>query len=123
MIENLRCGIDIEDIARFQKFYHSKNDNFLKRVFTSKELKYCFGKVKPAEHLAARFAAKEAFIKAMGGMRGFDYTDIEILTRKSGQPKLRFVRVPKLKVLVSLAHSPSSAAALVIFKEGYLIKK
>lgn len=116
MIDNLKCGIDIEDIVRFQKLSHRKNDNFLKKVFTAKELKYCFGKVKPASHLAVRFAAKEAFIKAMGGMHGFDYTDIEISNLKNGQPKLRFARMPNLKVLVSLSHSPSAAVALVIFK-------
>ena len=61
----LGIGIDIEDINRFKKYSLKKDLDFLKTIYSENELEYCFSKKSPAKHLAVRFCAKEAFIKAL----------------------------------------------------------
>ena len=57
-------GIDIEHTERFQNIDSKYNDQFLNDIFTDSELEYCFNKQNPHQHLAGRFAAKEAAFKA-----------------------------------------------------------
>ena len=64
----LGIGVDIENVERF-RWLNIKNDSrFLNKIYAKEELKYCFSKKNPAPHLAARFAGKEAVIKAMNGI-------------------------------------------------------
>jgi len=84
-------GIDIVETSRIRKLVEEHGDHFLNRVFTPMEQRYCAANSKRYfEHLAGRFAAKEAVLKVLGtGWRGgIAWTDIEIRPDPSGQPKV-----------------------------------
>jgi holo-[acyl-carrier protein] synthase len=84
-------GIDIVETARIRKMVEDHGQHFLDRVFTPAEQAYCAQSSKRQyEHLAARFAAKEAVLKALGtGWRGgIAWTDIELVRETSGQPRI-----------------------------------
>jgi holo-[acyl-carrier protein] synthase len=85
-------GIDIVETARVKRLVEEHGERFLTRVFTPAEQDYCARNPKRYyEHLAGRFAAKEAVLKVLGtGWRGgIAWTDIEVLRETSGQPKIR----------------------------------
>lgn len=112
-------GVDIEEVARFRKLRRTDDRRFLERVFTSRELAYCFGRKNPGPHLAARFCAKEAVIKALAGLaiHKMSYRDIEILNTAKGVPSVKLhTKVRGLQVSVSLAHSKDSAIAFTIIQ-------
>lgn len=73
-------GVDIVDVRRFETIIFRWRERFLKRVFTDKEIHYCNTKKHPAQRFATRFAAKEAFIKALftREQKGIRFQDIEI---------------------------------------------
>ncbi len=115
----LVCGVDHVDIAVFRHDLAVGGARFLQRIFTQAELDYCSGR---AERLAARFAAKEAVLKALGtGLRGIGWHEVEIRSESNGQPQLllhgrasiaaRSQRVESWSV--SLSHSDGLAIALV----------
>ena len=108
-------GIDIENIDRFEK---RLNDNsFLESIFTEKELTYCFSKAHPAQHLAARFCAKEACFKALKGE--FEHFDkIEILNGEDGSPYLKILdkKYENCVFKVSMSHTKEYANAVVLYK-------
>lgn len=84
-------GIDIVETARIRKLVEEHGGRFLDRVYTQLEQQYCARNTKRHfEHLAGRFAAKEAVLKVLGtGWRGgIAWTDIEIRPEPSGQPKV-----------------------------------
>jgi holo-[acyl-carrier protein] synthase len=84
-------GIDIVETARIKKLVDDHGQHFLDRVFTAAEQAYCAKSPKRYyEHLAGRFAAKEAVLKVLGtGWRGgIAWTDIEVVKEMSGQPKI-----------------------------------
>lgn len=84
-------GIDIVETARIKRSVEEHGQHFLDRVYTPAEQAYCSKNGKRYyEHLAGRFAAKEAVLKVLGtGWRGgIAWTDIEIINEPSGQPKL-----------------------------------
>ena len=89
-MKSFGVGTDIEDIARFRNLDRDENSNFLKKIFTEKELDYSFSKGKPHQHLAARYAGKEAVVKALSsvGKKSINYKDIEILNDNDGVPKV-----------------------------------
>lgn len=79
-------GVDIIEIDRIEKAM-KKTDRFLTRLFTEREIAYFTSKNMKAESVAGNFAAKEAVVKALGtGLRGFQWTDIEILRDELGKP-------------------------------------
>jgi holo-[acyl-carrier protein] synthase len=84
-VEAMHCvGVDIVTITRIEGAIARWGERFLKRVYTDAELKLCGGSV---PSLAARFAAKEAVIKALGGLSpGFTWREIEILSDPRGKP-------------------------------------
>jgi holo-[acyl-carrier protein] synthase len=88
---NLGIGTDIEPVTRFAKYSPVDDSEFLRSIFSEKELKYCFSKENPAHHLAARFVGKESTIKALYSMGIEDvfYKDIEILNKPNGAPYIR----------------------------------
>lgn len=108
-------GIDLVDIARFERSM-ARTPRLSERLFTPSE------QTRPLRSLAARYAAKEALIKALGGSDGVRWTDIEIASEPSGRP--RFVlsgstadvvsdrRITALHL--SLSHDGGIAAAYVI---------
>lgn len=83
-------GIDIIKIDRIEKVVERWGDRFIDRVFTPDEKVFCLKRIKPYSAFALRFAAKEAFSKALGtGMRqGVAWRDIEVFHYKSGKPGL-----------------------------------
>lgn len=118
----LNIGIDLEIVARFKQLLKDDNQTFLKRVFTAEELKHCLAKKNPAPHLAARFCAKEAVIKALSS---FDETpmahnQIEIKNKKNGSPfvSLNDKKYESLKVLISLSHSKDMAIAIAQIQQS-----
>ncbi|MFQ5520653.1 MAG: holo-ACP synthase [Candidatus Methylomirabilia bacterium] len=80
-------GVDLVQISRLRQMVERWHDRFLKRVFTEAELDYCFRRRDPIPHLAARFAAKEAALKALGtGLRmGISWRELEV-RRMRGEP-------------------------------------
>ncbi len=85
-------GIDIVETARIKRLVDEHGPHFLDRCFTADEQDYCARNHKRRyEHLAGRFAAKEAVLKVLGtGWRGgIAWTDIEILKERSGQPRIK----------------------------------
>ncbi len=83
-------GIDMVEVSRIQKALERWGDPFLKRVFTQGEIDYCHHKVHAASRFALRFAAKEAFSKALGlGFRnGLSFRHIEVIRGSDGAPQL-----------------------------------
>jgi len=115
-------GIDIIEIDRIKDAAEQYGDSFLKRVFTDKEIKYCRNhKAVKYPELAVRFAAKEAFAKAIGtGIKGFGrdndgmtWKDIEVVNDPHGKPLLSIKGKRSDKVQVSLSHSRDYAVASV----------
>jgi holo-[acyl-carrier protein] synthase len=82
-------GADIIEIRRVEEKLR-RTSGLKTRVFTPREIAYCEAKVKSAQHFAARFAAKEAFLKAIGTgwSGGYRFVDIEILNNEQGKPEL-----------------------------------
>ena len=84
-------GVDLVKIDRIEKVIKRWGDRFIDRVFTPDERKFCFKRISPYSAFALRFAAKEAFSKALGtGMRkGVAWRDIEVFHFSGGRPGLR----------------------------------
>lgn len=120
-IKNFSTGIDIEKIERFEKYSADKNSPFVQRIFTEKEIEYCFAFRKPAEHLAVRFSAKEAVFKALSALNinGVNYSDIEILKEENGAPLVRILngKCDNLAIRLSLAHGNGNSVASVFIVE------
>ena|SRR5258708_34896468 len=120
----LGVGLDIQEIAKIA--VSTQTAAFVKKVFTQSEVALCTSVLKPEDHFAGKFAAKEAFMKAIGaGIRqGIWFTDIEILNRETGAPYIQLYReaehvATNLGVRlthVSISHSAGIAAAVVILE-------
>lgn len=84
-------GVDVVQISRIDSLLNRWGDRFLGRVFTKKEIQYCLLHRDPSPHLAVRFAAKEAFLKAlgMGYAEGVRWKDIEVIRNSSGRPGIQ----------------------------------
>jgi holo-[acyl-carrier protein] synthase len=121
-------GIDIVEIARFRKSKKKWGKNFLDKIFTKNEIEYSRRRRFQDQHFAARFAAKEAVLKAFGDKLTniHNWQDIEILNDKSGKPYISFHRsAKKLKtkerisdVILSMAHCKDHAVATAILIRG-----
>ncbi len=109
-------GIDIIEVGRVRKAIE-RTPRFVDRVFTPAEIAYSDGKASRFQHLAARFAAKEAFFKAVG--RRASWTDVETVNEPSGQPRLA-VRSGEdfgfSRSHISLSHIAELAVAVVILE-------
>ena len=116
-------GIDIESIARVGGLLERYGARFVERVFTPDEAAYSLRRARPAQHLAARFAAKEAAMKALGTghSRGVGWRSIEVV-REAGPPRLRlhgaasrhFDAVGATRSLIAISHSGDFALAQVM---------
>jgi holo-[acyl-carrier protein] synthase len=115
-------GLDVSDNGRIGEAVERWADKFLRRVFSADEIKYCMNKANPSESLSARFAAKEAFIKAAGS--GFSLTDIEVVLDGLGKPSLKLhgqakeamIRLGVRAAHVSLTHQRGISAAVVVLE-------
>ena len=120
----LAHGIDMVECARMKELIDRYGDRFLKRVFTEGELAYSIGRKREVEHLAGRFAAKEAVLKLLGtGWRkGINWTDIEVYNEPSGQPRLRLAGKCRQiadergfgRILISISHIETHAIASAV---------
>lgn len=113
-------GVDIIEIHRVQATIARFGDRFLGRVYTPLEVAFCRGRV---SELAARFAAKEAVMKALGtGARGLAWSEIEVLPNHRGKPLIylhgraadRAGRIGLAALDVSMSHSREYAVAFVV---------
>jgi holo-[acyl-carrier protein] synthase len=119
-------GVDIVEIARFERFLKEGNDPLFQRLFTAGEMAYCGGKKRSAQHYALRFAAKESFLKALGtGLRdGLSWQDLEVVNDALGKPELHMCgralelfRELKLgSCFLSLSHDAGCAVAMVVLE-------
>jgi holo-[acyl-carrier protein] synthase len=124
----LGTGIDIVNISRIERLMTRWGNLFLARVFTQHEIDWCQQRARPPECFATRFAAKEAFLKAIGrGLRnGIQWTDIEVENDPLGKPSLSFHRKTReilktlriQKALLTLSHDQPYAVAHVLLEEG-----
>jgi holo-[acyl-carrier protein] synthase len=119
-------GTDIVEVERFEEFVRSNNERLLQRLFSLQELSYCRNAINMGHKLAARFAAKEAFLKALGTgfSQGVRWHDIEVISSASGAPSLllngialtlaneRHVR----SIFLSMSHEKRHALAFVILE-------
>ena len=117
-------GVDIMEIDRIRRSLDSSGERLLTRLFTEGEIAYCISKSNKYQHLAARFAAKEALGKALAtGIGGsFGWKDIEIINDTRGRPEFRLhgsleTRLKSASLFLSLSHSESHVVAMVIVEE------
>lgn len=117
-LENIGIGTDLERISRFEK-YGDKDCAFVRKIFTKKEIEYSYKTKLFAHHLAVRFCAKEACIKALSslGVSGYFCHDFEVLNKETGAPVVHLVNPKKgddISFKISLSHSGEYATATVI---------
>lgn len=119
-------GVDIIEVARVEDKL-SRTPGLKERLYTPVEIAYCESKKFPFQHYAARFAAKEAFMKALGTgwSRGVKFSEIEVRNLDSGQPVLEvYGRARELcqaegitRSYVSLSHLQTKAVATVVLEK------
>jgi holo-[acyl-carrier protein] synthase len=120
-------GLDLVDLTEFAQIM-TKRPSVLERVFTPAELAYCQARAHPMQHLAARFAAKEAAFKAIGTgwAGGLTWHDAEVVPGATGAPVLRArgELARRSRALgargfqISLSHSGNHAVAVVVLVAG-----
>ncbi|MBI5586834.1 MAG: holo-ACP synthase [Deltaproteobacteria bacterium] len=110
-------GIDAVDVSRFRTAMERRGERLLQRLFTQSELDYCMGKKAPEVHLAARFAGKVSFIKAIG--RRFDFRDVEITRDPDGRPSVAAKGLEKgFRVNISITHDGGISLAETIVEKS-----
>jgi len=119
-------GIDIVNIERIERVVARWGSLFLSRIYTDREISWCQQRPNPSECFAIRFAAKEAFLKAIGsGLRnGIQWTDIEVEKDPMGKPLLSLHRKAKEaletqrieKAFLTLSHDQPYAVAYVLLE-------
>jgi holo-[acyl-carrier protein] synthase len=122
----LGVGIDMIEVDRVTEKI-SNDQGFREKIFSVNEILFCESKVNSGENYAARFAAKEAFLKATGQGLGLGYnlSDIEVISDTSGKPSLvlngSFKQMASERnwnrIYVSLSHLKSVACAVVVIEE------
>lgn len=119
-------GIDLIEVSRVKEKV-SRNSGFKEKVFSKKEIDYCDSKTHPEENYAARYAAKEAFFKAVGeGWLGkIDFCDIEIINQPNGRPFISlspnarklYAGNGQWKIHLTLTHLKETAGAVVVIEK------
>jgi holo-[acyl-carrier protein] synthase len=119
-------GIDIAEVPRIAESIERFGDRFLRRVFTEGEIRYCDSKANRVERYAARFAAKEAAMKALGTgwSHGVRWRDIEVARQPGGRPTIKFhgkaaevaAKLSAKNIALSLSHTAEQAIAQVILE-------
>ena len=123
----MAIGIDITEVSRIESLAE-QHEQFLTRVYTEKEISYCNRKKNKYQHFAARFAAKESVLKALGvgWSREIKWTDIEVVNDSHGRPHINtYGAVRKMveqrnvkEILVSLSHISHYAIASAQLVKG-----
>jgi holo-[acyl-carrier protein] synthase len=115
-------GIDICEVRRFDRL--KEKEGFLRKIFSEDEISYCISKKNSSECFAVRFAAKEAFLKALGtGLRsGVHLKEIAVANGELGKPDIilsgetaaTFGKMGLSKILLSMSHEKQNAVAVVM---------
>ena len=119
-------GIDMVEVDRMDEKVH-KSNGFKEKVFSKAEIEFCESKKEKAQHYAARFAAKEAFLKATGKglLLGYNLSEIEVTSNDDGKPEIAlhgsFAAFAKEnnynKIHLSITHVKSMASAVVVIEQ------
>jgi holo-[acyl-carrier protein] synthase len=121
-------GIDTIEVERIERSILQYGDQFVSRIFSAEEIRYCSRKPHKYEHFAARFAAKEAFAKALGTgiRRGFVWKSVSVAHEFTGRPFIRLLDTmparaeailgKDFRILLSLTHTKSLAEATAIIE-------
>lgn len=120
----LGVGLDVTPISRIAAVVARHGGRFEQRVFTAAEQQYCRGRATPAQHYAARFAAKEAALKALGAPAGLALRELEVVSAPSGAPSLRLWgraaaaagRLGATRFHLTLSHAADLAVAVVVLE-------
>lgn len=118
----VRCGTDIIEVDRIKQSIEEFGDKFLERIYTKKEIEYCNSKnAMKYQHFAARFAAKEAILKAISENLNSKYdimwANMEIINNKDGRPKVRFIdiKIDEIEGIdISISHIKEYAVATCV---------
>ena len=120
-------GVDLAEVDRIQRSVERFGRRFIERIFTPGEIAYAERKANKYERFAARFAAKEAGMKAIGTgwKRGVRWRDFEVINLPSGKPTLRFhgkaaeyaAKLGVRNVALSITHTKATALAHVILED------
>ncbi len=123
----LGIGTDLAEVSRIRESIARFGDRFLNRIYTERERSYALLKANAYERFAARFAAKEAGMKAIGTgwSQGVSWQDFEVANEPSGRPTLRLSgmaqeiarQIQVRKISLSLTHTQSTAMAVVILED------
>ncbi len=122
----LGLGTDICENKRIRNLHEKFGDQFLKRIYTKKELAYCMSKRDPIPHLAARFALKEAFIKSLNlkKSRGLCYQQVSLIGRNgkkaiivSGELNKILVQMNTQHTWFSISHATNYSTATVLLEK------
>jgi holo-[acyl-carrier protein] synthase len=124
-VEISGIGVDLVDVDRVRRLM-SRRTTFAARVFTPQEIEYCERQADPAESYAARWAAREACRKALGGVRGMRWHDVRVSRAPSGAPSLvlegatlrRADALGVSQVMVALTHERKMAGAFCVAVVG-----
>jgi holo-[acyl-carrier protein] synthase len=119
-------GVDIAEVPRIRETIERFGDRFLHRIFTDGEISYCERRASRFESYAARFAAKEAGMKALGTgwSRGVRWRDIEVVRPKGQRPTIQFhgeaaaiaAKLGTKNIALSLTHTSEQALAHIILE-------
>ena len=119
-------GIDIAEVPRIRQSIERFGPRFLERIYTEAEMRYCDSKANRVERYAARFAAKEAAMKALG--TGWNYgvrwRDCEVVRKPGGRPTMQFhgmagefaAKLGVKNIALSISHTEEQAIAQVILE-------
>ena len=117
-------GTDIVEVERIKNSVEKFGEKFLNKIFTEVELQYSMKKKNKFQHLAGRFAAKEAIVKALSSCcdKGFNWKDMEIYNDTAGRPNVRlfgkfkeFASSDK-EVTISISHTENYATAVALLQ-------
>ena len=124
----LGIGTDLAEVDRIGQSIARYGDRFLNRIFTERERAYAGRKANSTERFAARFAATEAGMKAIGTgwNRGVTWRDFEVVNEPSGRPTLHLTGVAQKiassigvqRISISLTHTAQMAFAVVVLEDG-----
>jgi holo-[acyl-carrier protein] synthase len=127
-MEIVGIGTDIVECVRIGKMIEKHGELFLQRVYTPREIRYCRDRKYATEHLAGRWAAKEAILKCLGtGWRkGICWTDMEVRNLSSGEPRVVLTGVAKehadalgiTEVWITISHCRDYATAYALAVRG-----
>ncbi len=116
LLDALGVGVDVQEVSAFEGHLDPRDARFYERVFSAAEREYCLASAAPPEHFAARFAAKEAVVKAMSRFSSLSVEEVEIVRAESGLPRVRLSidAASHYRFELSLSHSETQAVAVCL---------